>query len=96
MRASLNLNGASGAVPNAVIKNCTFVPGTLRIQGGTLVTSGNDDVIEHTILADEQGGPASPRLKGGSGFSINFPRSPGKWSFHCSIHPTMRGKIVVE
>lgn len=96
MRASMNFNGASGGVPAGVIKNYAFVPGVIRAKVGETITLYNDDVVEHTIADDAQGGWVSQRLHGGSSVAIKFGDAPGEFNFHCSIHPAMRGKVIVE
>lgn len=95
MRASLNFTGGSGAVPDAVMKNYKFVPGELRVKANNTVTFYNDDVVEHTITDDAPGGGDTGRMRGGSSFTIKF-TVPGEFNFHCSIHPAMKGKVIVE
>jgi len=96
-RASLNRNHASGAVPGAVIKNYTFVPGTMHVKPGTVVTFYNDDVIRHNIVDDTPGQFVSPNIEAGSSVRLKFGDIPFEWNFHCSIHPNMlHGKIIVD
>ena len=70
-RAAFRFKGGSsasnGMVPGGIIKNYTFVPGTLTVKRGATITFYNDDVIEHTIADDFPGGWVSQRLKAGSG-----------------------------
>lgn len=94
-RAALHFNQGSGAVPDAVIKNYRFVPGSLRVKAGSVVTFYNDDVIEHTITDDFEGGADTGRLRGGSSVAFQF-SVPGEFKFHCAIHPAMHGTVVVE
>lgn len=84
-----------GAVPTAIIKNYAFVPGVLTVKAGTVVTFYNDDVVAHNIADDFAGGWISANMQAGSGTqSIPF-TVPGEFNFHCSIHPNMKGKIIV-
>ena len=84
-----------GAVPAAIIKNYAFVPGTVTVKAGSTVTFYNDDVVAHNIADDFAGGWISANLQAGSGTqSIPF-TVPGEFNFHCTIHPNMKGKIVV-
>lgn len=86
---------STGAVPSGVIKNYAFLPGTLTVKAGVPVTFYNDDVVAHTFSDDFTGGWTSQQLKAGSGsITLTFP-TPGEFNYHCSIHPNMRGKIVV-
>jgi plastocyanin len=95
-RASFNRNHVSGKVPNAVIKNYSFVPGTLHVKPGAVVTFYNDDIIRHNIVDDTPGQFASPNVEAGSSVELKFGNTPFEWNFHCSIHPNMKGKIVVD
>lgn len=89
-----NLNSL-GAVPGAIIKNYAFVPGVVTVKAGSTVTFYNDDVVTHNIADDFAGGWISANLQAGSGSqSIPF-TIPGEFNFHCTIHPGMKGKIVV-
>jgi plastocyanin len=90
-----NLNNSTGAVPAGIIKNYAFVPGNLTVKSGSTITFYNDDVVAHTIADDFQGGWTSPNLTAGSGtISMTF-TTPGEFAYHCSIHPNMKGKIIV-
>ncbi|MGH9719377.1 MAG: cupredoxin domain-containing protein, partial [Bryobacteraceae bacterium] len=95
MRGGLKLYGGSGAVPDGIIQNYKFIPGELRVKAGRTITFYNDDIVEHTITDDVAGGGDTGRLRGGRSFTIKF-SSPGEFNFHCALHPTMRGKIIVE
>lgn len=86
---------ALGAVPNAIIKNYAFVPGAITVPAGSLVTFYNEDVVAHNIADDFQGGWISanlPAITGSQGIQLNV---PGEFAFHCTIHPNMKGKIIV-
>ena len=95
-RAALHFNNASGGVPGGVIKNYQFVPGTMHVKAGSAVTFYNDDVIAHTIADDYPSGFASAQIKAGSSIELLFSNVPFEWDFHCSIHPAMKGKIIVD
>ncbi len=84
------------AVPAGVIKYYAFVPGVLRTKVGSTIAIYSDDVVEHTIADDAQGGWTSQRQRGKSSLAISFPSSPGEFNFHCSIHPAMKGKVIVK
>lgn len=91
-RAGLHFHGASGAVPDGVIQQYTFVPETIRVQQGETVTWYNDDVIEHTITGD---GFDSGAIARNATFSHTFDE-PGEFAFACSVHPAMTGTVIVE
>lgn len=84
--------------PNSVtIEKFAFNPETLTIKPGTTVTWKNRDAVDHTIIA-ESGSTIQFRSKElGSGDSYSFTFSePGTYPYYCSIHPSMRGTIVVQ
>jgi plastocyanin len=76
------------------IKNFAFTPATLNIKKGTKVTWTNNDVTAHTITADTGTQLASSAFASGESFSFVF-NEVGTFDYHCSIHPTMKGKVVV-
>jgi plastocyanin len=89
------LRGGSGALPDAVIMNYKFVPGVVRVKAGQSVTFYNQDFVEHTITDDVAGQGDSGRMTYGNSLTVKF-TEPGEFNFHCSIHPSMRGKVIVE
>ena len=77
------------------IKNFSFSPSTLTVKVGTKVTWTNSDSAPHTIVSDSGNIFNSPTLSSGQSFSFTF-TNPGIVDYHCSIHTTMKGKIIVE
>jgi len=69
-------------------------PFTISLASQTKVTWGNNDGTTHTITADG-GAFNSGNIGGGGTFSHTF-TTPGTYAYHCSIHPTMVGSIVVN
>ncbi len=83
--------------PNAMvvnIQNSMFIKDNMTIGKGTKVTWVNKDNTSHTVTSDE-GLFASPTLAPGQNFSYTFTAN-GTFHYHCSIHPTMMGTIVVK
>ncbi len=79
------------------IENFAFNPATLTIKPGSTVTWTNRDGVDHTIVADS-GSPASFKseaLADGASFSFTFTQ-PGTYGYYCSIHPSMKGTIIVQ
>lgn len=93
-RANLHFNTASGAVPDGVVKNYKYVPGVLTVNEGQVVTIYNDDVINHNIVLDD-GSMESNLIKAGTSYIFRAEKG-GDYTFHCSIHPNMKGKLVVQ
>jgi len=76
------------------IDSFAFTPATLTVPVGAQITWFNRDEIPHNVVnADES--IKSKLLRTDEKFSFTFTR-PGTYSYFCSIHPTMKGKIVVQ
>ena len=88
---------ASAAGGNTVaIKNFAFDPASLTVKSGTVVMWTNQDGASHTIASDT-GSPvafSSDSISSGASYSFTFTK-PGTYTYHCSIHPTMKGTIIV-
>ena len=76
------------------IKNLVFNPSTLTVTNGTTVIWINNDGIDHTVTA-EGGLFNSGTLGNGQNFTYTF-SIPGTYNYSCSIHPSMRGTIIVQ
>ena len=76
------------------IDNFNFAPGALTVAAGTTVTWTNDDDSPHSVR-DKDGKFKSAALDTDDKFSQTF-TAPGEYTYFCSIHPYMTGKIVVK
>lgn len=79
------------------MKNMMFTPPQISVSKGAKVTWTNNDSTAHTVIDDlsNVGGPASGTIEPGSTYSFTFTKA-GSYQYHCSIHPSMRGTIVVK
>jgi plastocyanin len=75
------------------IVNFAFRPGTLTIGAGSKVVFSNTSSRQHT--ATRKGSFTTGRIKPGNSVSIRF-NQRGTFPYHCTIHPFMKGKIVVD
>jgi plastocyanin len=92
--ASSASSGSASSVGTTVeIKNFMFMPATLTVPAGTTVTWKFDDSTDHTVNADDNSFASSP-MANGQTFTHTF-SSAGTVAYHCSIHPFMKGTIVV-
>lgn len=92
--ANSNQSSASGTVS---IQNMQFTPPQVTVAKGGTVTWTNNDSITHTVVDDLTGvgGPASGDIAPGQSYTFTFNKT-GSFQYHCSIHPSMRGTIVVK
>jgi len=103
MTASISLQAvppgvaaAPAAAQKAEVKidNFTFSPAALKVKPGTQITWTNGDDIPHTVVSD---GHAFTSKVLGTDEKFTFTADkPGIYSYSCSIHPNMTGKVVVE
>jgi plastocyanin len=76
------------------IKNFSFNPSILTIKVGIKVTWVNDDGVNHTITSDSGSQLNSATILPGQSFDFTF-NGVGTSNYHCSIHPMMKGTVVV-
>jgi plastocyanin len=79
------------------IKNFAFSPAILTIKTGTTVTWTNQDGAPHQVASDP-GTPvafSSDSLANGASFQFTFTQ-PGTYAYYCTIHPSMKGTIIVQ
>ena len=83
--------------PNeVVIDNFTFGPKDLTIAVGTTVKWVNHDDIPHTVVETSTSRTfRSKALDTDDSYSFTF-ASAGTFSYFCSLHPQMQGKIIVK
>ena len=78
------------------IDNFSFLPTTLTVAAGTTVTWINRDDIPHTVVSsDDPRVFKSKALDTDDRFSFTFTKA-GTYSYFCSIHPKMTGRVVVQ
>jgi plastocyanin len=86
---------AGGPVFEVKISNFSFQPAELKIPKGSIVIWANNDGATHTVTSDSGNEIASGQVRQGGTFSHTF-NNTGTFDYHCSIHTTMKGKIIVE
>lgn len=76
------------------IDNFAFTPATITVSTGTQVKWVNHDDIPHNVVSDDKSFK-SKALDTDEEFSFTFTK-PGTYTYFCSIHPKMTGKVVVK
>lgn len=90
----------SGATPDETqqnqvkIDNFAFTPPTITVSTGTQVKWVNHDDIPHNVVSDDKSFK-SKALDTDEEFTFTFSK-PGTYTYFCSIHPKMTGKVVVK
>jgi plastocyanin len=75
------------------IKNFSFSPVALDIKATETVTITNNDGTDHTFSADA-GAFDTGHIAPGTSKTVTI-NNPGSYSYHCNIHPTMKGVVQV-
>ena len=89
-----NNNGNSTA-RSISISGFYFIPSATNISVGDTVTWRNNDSVPHTVTSDAGSELHSPSLSLGQTYRHVF-SAAGTFSYHCSVHPGMRGSVVVR
>lgn len=92
--AVLLMNAQPAPAPTVAIDNFSFAPTPLTVAAGTTVNWTNRDDIPHTVV-NTDGAFKSKVVDTDEKFSYTFTK-PGTYTYFCSIHPKMTGKVVVE
>jgi plastocyanin len=92
---SVTANDQPSSANTAVkIDNFVFGPQTVMVPVGSTVTWTNKDDIPHTAVSTD-GVFKSKVMDTEENFSYTFTKA-GTYSYYCSIHPKMTGKVVVQ
>lgn len=94
------LGGCSSApepiVPKAhtvEIASMEFQPAELTVNKGDTVIFLNKDMVAHDITEDQTKAWSSSTLPPGQSYRLVITQSA---RYYCSIHPVMKGKIVIK
>ena len=88
---------AAGASATVVIKDVKFVTTEVRVTTNGTVTFDNQDTQPHTATADP-GAPGAfdtDSIAAGARSPITFAKA-GTYTYHCSFHPFMTAKVIVQ
>ena len=77
---------------DVMVKDFAFVPKELVVKKGTTVTWTNYDSVSHIIAFSDS---ESPSLGKAQVYSKKFDKA-GTFEYHCSIHSSMLGTVIVE
>ena len=74
------------------MQNFEFKPGSLSVAKGARVIFSNTSGVPHN--ATLTGSFATGKIKPGKAVAVKF-TAKGTYRYRCTIHPDMRGKIIV-
>lgn len=78
---------------DVVIKGHAYVPASVSISQGDTVRWTNQDAVTHTVTSDD-GLFDSGDLDQGDTFTQVF-QNAGTFKYHCTIHASMKGTVLV-
>ncbi|HEY8678630.1 MAG TPA: plastocyanin/azurin family copper-binding protein [Candidatus Dormibacteraeota bacterium] len=90
---------ASAANAPAQIVSCAgfagcFSPNPIRMTIGSTVSWTNTSTPPHTATADTGAWNTGTIASGGTSAAVSF-NTVGTFAYHCAIHPTMHGSVIV-
>jgi plastocyanin len=87
-------NAGPGPVATVSMDHNTFIPDEITVVPGTTVTWVNKEFMPHTVVETNKGFRSKILAKDIS-FSFTF-ATAGEYDYLCSIHPNMKGKVIVK
>ncbi len=76
------------------IENYAYQPDPITVAHGTTVVWTNRDEVQHTVVSNDKLF-SSPQLETNQHFEFTFKKT-GTFAYFCSLHPEMKGKVIVE
>jgi len=76
------------------IKGMKYDPASVTIKAGDTVTWTNADQRDHRVAAAD-GSFSSGNIGPGATYSFVFSKA-GKFEYSCSLHPRMKGVVIVQ
>lgn len=78
-----------------------YVPADVKVKAGETLTWKNDDTAIHTATSGKDATPdgkfdTSLISPGQSSKPQTLPAEPGEYSYFCTLHPWMTGKVLVS
>jgi plastocyanin len=87
-------NAGASPVASVSMDHNTFIPSEITVAPGTTVTWVNNEAMPHTVVDSNKGFRSKALVKDAS-FSFTF-ATAGDYNYLCSIHPNMKGKVIVK
>lgn len=95
---SANPGSAPQKMVTVTIRAFKFEPATVTVNVGDTVEWKNDDIVPHTATAD--GEAQKPVFDSGTiqtGATWRYlARNKGTYNYICTLHPNMKGELIVQ
>jgi plastocyanin len=87
-------NAAAAPEASVSMDHSTFIPSEITVVPGTTVTWINNGTMPHTVVDSNKAFRSKTLVRDGK-FSFTF-TTAGDYDYLCSIHPNMKGKVIVK
>ena len=77
------------------IQGFAFVNSPISVKVGAPIVITNLDNTEHTVTADDGSSFGTDAVRGNKTATLTVSKA-GTFTFHCNIHPSMKGTLVVS
>lgn len=94
--ALLAIAGPAWAEPKThvvQISGVAFKPNSLEVSPGDTVIWRNEDLVPHTVTGK---GFDSKFIQPNGGWQMVVPKKKGEVPYQCTLHPTMKAKLIVK
>src|SRR3989475_1127927 len=93
----VTIGGPAGAAIAAEVRmsSVKFIGDSITIAAGQAVRWTNADPVEHTVTFDGAAEPGSPVIPPNGSYVHRFDKA-GRYSYHCTPHPFMKGVVIVK
>ncbi len=81
------------SVDTVIIKQMQFFPADLNVKIGDTVIWINKDIVDHNVTEEKNKAFYSDTLAVGKSWKMEVKDSA---SYFCTIHPSMKGKLVLK
>ena len=97
--ADVTVENAAGSASNQDCVPDCFIPSTVTVSVGEIITWSNTDTAAHTATSvDDAGGPSgvfdSSLIMSGGSYSYTAD-TEGTFDYFCMVHPWMLGTVIV-
>ncbi len=93
---SAGLGVGASNIQRIAIRNFQFSPSSVTVRVGDVVVFTNYDQVQHTVTSDTGAFAQQTVAPNNEAIIATANMSKGTYGFHCSIHPTMTGTIIIQ
>ncbi|UUU25231.1 cupredoxin domain-containing protein [Streptomyces sp. DSM 40750] len=86
----------SAGAPRITMENFAFSPADPEVRPGEKVTVANKDSTPHTVTAADGDAFDTGNIAGGESGTFTAPAEAGEYAFVCTLHPDMKGTLIVR